>query len=116
MNSAQNSLPPPEERSESSSSHKVTTLDRMTESILPELKESLCCVVISASTCLRWLAVDSPNVEGARETARRTIHASNRAAEAVSRLSALLDDTNNGIKTVASSIKESSTEATGGTG
>ena len=110
MNSAQNSLPQPEERSESSSLHKVTTLGRMRESILPELNESLCCVVISASTCLRWLAADSPDVEGARETARRTIHASNRAAEAVSRLSALLNETNNGIKTVAPSIEGSSPE------
>jgi hypothetical protein len=110
MNSAQNSLPQPEERSESPSLHKVTTLGRMTESILPELNESLCCVVISASTCLRWLAADSPNVEGARETARRAIHASNRAAEAVSRLSALLNETNNGSKTVAPSIEGSSPE------
>ena len=88
----------------------------MTESILPELNESLCCIAISAGTCLRWLAADSPNVEGARETARRTIHASHRAAEAVSRLSALLSEANNGIKSVAPSIKESSPETTGGTG
>ena len=92
MNSAQNSLAQPEERPESRSLHEVATLGRMTESILTEFNESLCCVVISASTCLRWLAADSPNVEGARETARRTIRSSNRAAEAVSRLSALLTE------------------------
>lgn len=112
MNSAQNSSVRPEERSESPSLHEVTTLGRMTESILPELNESLCCVVISASTCLRWLAADSPNVEGARETAHRMIHASRRAAEAVSRLSALLNENNNGVKTVAASIKGSSPETT----
>src|SRR5262249_38437085 len=54
----------------------------------------LCGIVINASTCLRTLAADSPNLERARETARRTIRASNRAAEAVSRVSALLCGTN----------------------
>ena len=43
-------------------------------------------------TCLRMLAADQPNVEGARETARRTIRASNRAAEAVSRLRTLFTE------------------------
>jgi hypothetical protein len=61
----------------------------MTESIAKELIESLSSVVINASTCLRRLEKDPPNVEGARETARRTIRDSNRAAEAVYRLSTL---------------------------
>ena len=90
MNSAQNSLAQPEERPESRSFRTGTTLGRMTESIAKELNESLCGVVINASTCLRMLASDPPDLEGARETARRTIRASKRAAEAVSQLSALL--------------------------
>jgi len=57
----------------------------MTESIAKELNECLCAIVINSSTCLRMLSANPPNVEGARETARRT--SSNRAAEAVSRLS-----------------------------
>ena len=89
MNSAQNSLAQPEERPESRSFRTGTTLGRMTESIAKELNESLCGVVISASTCLRMLASDPPDLEGARETARRTIRASKRIAEAVSQLSAL---------------------------
>ena len=91
-----------------------TTFGRMTESIAKELNESLCGVIINASTCLHMLAAESPNVEGARETARRTIRASNRAAEAVSRLSALLGETTKGITTVASSIKGSSPDNTEG--
>ena len=71
---------------------KTATLGRMTESIAKELNESLCCVIVNASTCLRMLAADPPNVEGARETARRTIRDSNRAAEAVSRLSPLFTE------------------------
>ena len=116
MNSAQNSLSQPEERPESPSLHKVTPLGQMTESILKELNESLGCIVINASTCLRMLAADSPNAEGARQTARRTINASNRAAEAVSHLRTLLSKTNRRIETVARSNKESPPETTGGTG
>ena len=67
-------------------------LDRMTEPIAKELNECLCVIVVNASTCLRMLAAEPPNVEGARETARRTIRDSNRAAEAVSRLSALFTE------------------------
>jgi len=59
----------------------------MTDSIAKELNECLCSIVINASTCLSMLSTDPPNVEGACETARRTICCSNRAAEAVSHLS-----------------------------
>ena len=92
MNSAQNPSTQPEERLESHSFRQGTTLGRMTESIGKELNECLCGIVINASTCLRMLAADSPNLEGACETARRTIRASNRAAEAVSRFSTLLGE------------------------
>jgi len=116
MKSAQNSLAQPEERPESRSLRKGTTLGRMIESIAKELNESLCGAVISASTCRRIMAADPLNIEEARETTRRTIRASNRAAEAVSQLRTLLSETNKGIKTVAPSIKGSSSETTGGTG
>jgi signal transduction histidine kinase len=43
----------------------------------------------NASTCLRMLAADPPNIEGARETARRTIRDANRASEVITRLRAL---------------------------
>jgi len=92
MNSAHNSLGQPRERAESLSLRKVPMLDRATESIAKELNECLCGIVINVSTCLRMLSADPPNVEGARETARRTIRCSNRAAEAVSRLSALFTE------------------------
>ena len=64
---------------------KVTTLGWSAT----EIRECLCGIVINASTCVRMLAADPPNVEGARETARRTIRSSSLAAEAVSRLSSL---------------------------
>ena len=91
MSLAQDSLTQPEERPETPL-RKVTTLDRMTESIAKELNESLSGVAINASTCLRMLEEDPPNVEGARETACRTIRDTNRAAEAVSRLNTLFTE------------------------
>ena len=92
MSSAQDPLIQPEERPETRSLRKVITLGRMTKWIATELNESLCGVVVNANTCLRMLAEDPPNVVGARETARRTIRDGNRAAEAVSRLSALFSE------------------------
>src|SRR5215831_18302297 len=87
MSSAQNSLAQPEQRSETF--RKVTTLGRMTESIAKELNESISGILINANACLHMLAADHPNVEGARETARRTIRDCKRAAEATSRLSTI---------------------------
>src|SRR4030095_5089583 len=43
----------------------------------------------NASTCIRMLASDPPNVEGARETARRTIRDGNRVSDVITRLRAL---------------------------
>jgi hypothetical protein len=116
MSSTQNSLGQPEERQESRSLRKGTRLSGRTEPIAKELNECLCSIVINASTCLHMLSATPPNVDGARETARRAIRASNRAAKAVSRLSALLGETNRGIKTVAPSIQEPSPVNTEDTG
>ena len=94
---------------------RLTTLEQMTESIAKELNECLCAIVINASTCRRMLSADLPNVEGARETVRRTICCSNRASEAVSHLRVLFSKTNKRIETIAASRKESSKVAAGGT-
>jgi hypothetical protein len=92
-----------------------TTPGGLTESIAKELNECLCAIVINASTCLRMLSADPPKVEGARETARRTIRSSNRAAKAVSQLGALFSETNKHIETVVPSRERSSRVAQGGT-
>jgi len=90
MSSPLNSFSRPEEWPGSGCLPKVSKLGLLTESIAKEPSESLCCVIINASTCARMLAADPPNVEVARETAPRTISCSNRAAEAISHLRALL--------------------------
>ena len=71
---------------------KTATLGRTTESIAKELNECLCAIAINSSTCLRMLLANPQNIEGALETARRTIRSSNRAAEAVSLLSTLFTE------------------------
>ena len=76
-------------RSELAHVARVMTLGTLTASIAHELTQPLSGIVTNASTCLRMLAADPPNVEGARETARRTIRDGNRASEVITRLRAL---------------------------
>ncbi|HXM59278.1 MAG TPA: PAS domain S-box protein [Terriglobales bacterium] len=76
-------------RSELSHVARVTSLGVLTASIAHEVNQPLSGIVTNASTCLRMLAADPPNVDGARETARRTIRDGNRASEVITRLRAL---------------------------
>jgi signal transduction histidine kinase len=46
-------------------------------------------MITNANTCLRMLAADPPNVDGAGETARRTIRDGNRMSEVITRLRSL---------------------------
>jgi len=78
---------------------RVNSLGVLTASIAHELNQPLSGIITNANTCLRMLAADPANVDGARETARRTIRDGNRAAEILARLRALF------------SKKESTTEA-----
>jgi signal transduction histidine kinase len=61
----------------------------LTASIAHEVNQPLSGIITNASTCLRMLAADPPNIDGARETARRTIRDANRASEVITRLRAL---------------------------
>jgi hypothetical protein len=76
-------------RSELARVSRVTSLGAMTASIAHEVNQPLAGIITNASTCLRMLAADPPNVHGARETARRTIRDGNRAADVITRLRAL---------------------------
>ena len=68
---------------------RITSLGALTASIAHEVNQPLSGIVTNASTCLRMLAADPPNVDGARETARRTIRDANRASDVITRLRAL---------------------------
>ena len=76
-------------RSELAHVARITSLGVLTASIAHEVNQPLSGIITNASTCLRMLAADPPNVDGARETARRTIRDGNRASEVITRLRAL---------------------------
>jgi PAS domain S-box-containing protein len=68
---------------------RVTTMGELTASIAHEVNQPLSGIITNANTCLRMLAADPPNIDGARETARRTIRDANRASEVIKHLRAL---------------------------
>jgi PAS domain S-box-containing protein len=76
-------------RSELAHMARITSLGALTASIAHEVNQPLSGIVTNASTCLRMLSADPPNVAGALETARRTIRDGNRASEVIARLRAL---------------------------
>ena len=76
-------------RSELAHVARVASLATLTASIAHEVNQPLSGIVTNASTCLRMLAMEPPNVDGARETARRTIRDGNRASDVITRLRAL---------------------------
>jgi PAS domain S-box-containing protein len=76
-------------RSDLAHMSRVTSLGAMTASIAHEVRQPLSGIITNASTCLRMLATDPPNVDGARETAQRTIRDGNRMSEVITRLRAL---------------------------
>jgi len=76
-------------RSELAHVSRITSLGAMTASIAHEVNQPLSGIMTNANTCLRMLGSEPPNVEGARETARRTIRDANRASEVITRLRAL---------------------------
>jgi PAS domain S-box-containing protein len=80
-----------EARSELARVARVMSFATLTASIAHEVNQPLAGIVTNASTCLRMLAADPPNLEGARETVRRTIRDGNRASEVVSRLRTLYE-------------------------
>jgi PAS domain S-box-containing protein len=81
-------------RSELAHVSRVTTLGALTASIAHEVNQPLSGIITNAGTCLRMLAADPPNVDGARETARRTIRDGNRASDVIKRLRALFSKKN----------------------
>jgi signal transduction histidine kinase len=76
-------------RSELSHVARVTSLGVLTASIAHEVNQPITGIVTNASTCLRMLNAEPPNLIGARETAQRMIRDGRRAAEVITRLRAL---------------------------
>jgi signal transduction histidine kinase len=89
MSALASSLPQASINSEVVASIGFAQLGLLAASIAHEVNQPLSGIITNASTCLRMLALDPPNISGALETARRTIRDGNRAAEVVTQLRAL---------------------------
>jgi PAS domain S-box-containing protein len=76
-------------RSELAHVARVMSLGALTASIAHEVNQPLSGIITNASTCVKMLDGDPPNVDGARETAKRTIRDGRRAADVITRLRAL---------------------------
>jgi signal transduction histidine kinase len=76
-------------RSELAKVTRITSLGVLTASIAHEVSQPLSGIITNANTCLRMLSADPPNVDGASETAKRTIRDGNRASAVITRLRAL---------------------------
>jgi C4-dicarboxylate-specific signal transduction histidine kinase len=68
---------------------RVTTLGALTASIAHEVNQPLAGILTNSSACLRMLASDPPDLDGANETVRRTIRDARRATDVIARLRAL---------------------------
>lgn len=99
-----------------------TTSSTLTASIAHEVNQPLSGIITNAGTCLRMLDADPPNLEGARETARRAIRDGHRASEVMTRLRALFSkreftleslDLNDAMQEVIALSRVSFTECAG---
>jgi len=72
---------------------RVMTLGELASSIAHEINQPLTAIVANGNGCVRWLAGDSPNLDEAREAARRIIRDGNRAGDVITRIRALLRKT-----------------------
>ena len=68
-------------------------MGELAASIAHEINQPLAAIVSNGSACLRWLAGDSPNLDEAREAARRIVRDGNRAGDVMTRIRAFLRKT-----------------------
>lgn len=69
---------------------RVTMIGELTASIAHEINQPLAAVVTNASACLRWIDREQPDLNEAREAARRIIRDGKRGSEVIARIRALL--------------------------
>jgi C4-dicarboxylate-specific signal transduction histidine kinase len=69
--------------------NRVSMMGELAASIAHEVNQPLSGVVSNGSACLRWLAANVPNLDEAREAARRIVRDGKRAGEVVARVRAL---------------------------
>jgi PAS domain S-box-containing protein len=65
---------------------RVITMGELTASLAHEVKQPIAAAVMNASTCLRWLAHDPPDVAEARAAALRIVDDGRRATDIIGRI------------------------------
>lgn len=66
--------------------NRVTTMGELSASLAHEINQPISAAMTNASTCLRWLNREQPDLESARTAASRLIRDANRAAEIINRV------------------------------
>jgi len=80
---------------------RVSTINMLTAAIAHEVNQPLTGIVTNANTCLRMLASDRLDLDGARATAQRTLRDADRASAVVQRLRAMFTHKELTTETVA---------------
>src|SRR5712691_1159144 len=65
--------------------NRVTTMGELTASLAHEVNQPIAAALINADACMRWLAVDIPDLEEARAAAEKMAKDLRRGAEIISR-------------------------------
>jgi PAS domain S-box-containing protein len=66
--------------------NRVTTMGELSASLAHELSQPITASLIDASTCLKWLARDPPDIEEAGAAAMRIVQEGKRAVDIISRI------------------------------
>ena len=69
--------------------NRVSMMGELSASIAHEVNQPLSGIVSNGSACLRWLAANVPNLDEARDAARRIVRDGKRAGEVIARIRAL---------------------------
>lgn len=69
---------------------RIATMGELTASIAHEINQPLTAAITNGSACLRWLAMQPPNLDEARDALTAAIGEANRASEVIRRIRALL--------------------------
>jgi C4-dicarboxylate-specific signal transduction histidine kinase len=65
---------------------RVTMMGELTASLAHEVNQPITAAITNASTCVRWLAGDAPNIQEARDAAIRSAKDGARAADIIGRI------------------------------
>jgi signal transduction histidine kinase/ligand-binding sensor domain-containing protein len=66
--------------------NRVSSMGELTASLAHEVRQPIAAAITDATTCLRWLSRDQPDLEEARDAASRIVKSGKRAGEIVNRV------------------------------